>query len=221
MKAATGRTPPPIRSAGLSISAARSHARWPLSKRRRPNRARPISSPSGFPARSAISTGASRWNGGKITRASPPGSRPSPRASRPSSARARPLREGSPMTPSADTPAVPPTWTSTPSKPKLKLPPGACDAHVLVFGPRARFPFGGSYVPSDAPKETLFERHAFLGIERCVIVHSDAQGFRGVRFHYMEHLGTGAPIDEVIKFGARLADIGWHLQIHMAAERIG
>jgi 2-pyrone-4,6-dicarboxylate lactonase len=160
----------------------------------------------------------------------------------------------------ADTPAVPPTWTASPSKPKLKLPPGACDAHVHVFGPRARFPFGGSYTPSDAPKEVLFARHQFLGIERCVIVHSaahgydlaatadalaakggaylgvalmpvdvsdaelkrrDAQGFRGVRFHYMEHLGKGAPIDEVIQFAARLADIGWHLQIHMAADRIG
>ena len=164
------------------------------------------------------------------------------------------------MAPTADTPAVPPTWTETPSKPKLKLPPGSCDAHVHVFGPRARFPFGGSYVPSDAPKETLFARHEFLGIERCVIVHSaahgidlaatadalaakggsylgvalmpvdvsdaelkrrDAQGFRGVRFHYMDHLGKGATIDDVIAFAKRLADIGWHLQIHMAGERIG
>jgi len=49
----------------------------------------------------------------------------------------------------------------------------------------------------------------------------DAQGFRGVRFHYMEHLGKGAPIDEVIQFAGRLAEIGWHLQIHMAADRIG
>jgi 2-pyrone-4,6-dicarboxylate lactonase len=164
------------------------------------------------------------------------------------------------MAQTADAPAVSPSWTATPSKPKLKLPPGSCDAHVHVFGPRARYPFGGSYVPSDAPKETLFARHKFLGIERCVIVHSaahgfdlsatadalaakggaylgvalmpvdiadaelkrrDAEGFRGVRFHYMDHLGKGAPINEVIKFAERLADIGWHLQIHMAAERIG
>jgi 2-pyrone-4,6-dicarboxylate lactonase len=167
------------------------------------------------------------------------------------------------MTPhAADTPAEPPTWTPQPSQPTLKLPPRACDAHVHVFGPRARFPFapGRSFTPSDAPKEMLFARHALLGIERCVIVHTaahgydlaatadalaakngaylgvalvpvaiadaelkhaDAQGFRGARFHYMQHLGKGTPIDEVIDFGQRLADLGWHLQIHMAAELIG
>lgn len=165
------------------------------------------------------------------------------------------------MTQSADTPE-PPTWTSSPSQPRLKLPPGACDAHVHVFGPRARFPFaeGRSYTPSDAPKEALFALHAMLGIERCVIVHTaahgydlsatadalaakggaylgvalvptsisdaelkrlDGAGFRGARFHYMPHLAKGAPIDEAIAFGRRLADIGWHLQIHMAAELIG
>ena len=47
------------------------------------------------------------------------------------------------------------------------------------------------------------------------------QGFRGVRFHYMEHLGKGDPIDAVIAFAARLADIGWHLQIHCEGSRIG
>ena len=166
------------------------------------------------------------------------------------------------MTQRADTVAEPPSWTASPSKPKLKLPPGACDAHVHVFGPRARFPFapGRSFTPSDAPKETLFARHKLLGIESCVIVHTaahghdlaatadaiadkggtylgvalvpttisdadlkraDAQGFRGARFHYMQHLGKGAPIEDVIAFGKRLADIGWHLQIHMAAELIG
>jgi len=47
------------------------------------------------------------------------------------------------------------------------------------------------------------------------------QGFRGVRFHYMEHLGGGAPIEEVIVFARRLADLGWHLQIHCEGFRIG
>lgn len=48
----------------------------------------------------------------------------------------------------------------------------------------------------------------------------DAAGFCGARFHYMQHLGQGTPIGEVIAFGKRLAEIGWHLQIHMAAELI-
>ena len=154
-----------------------------------------------------------------------------------------------------------PTFMARPSQPKLKLPAGACDAHVHVFGPGARFPYdpGRATIPSDAPKETLFALHAFLGIERCVIVHTaahgfdnsatadalaakggsyrgialapttiadpelmalDAAGFRGVRFHYMQHLKAGAPINDVIAFGSRLAALGWHLQIHMQADRI-
>jgi 2-pyrone-4,6-dicarboxylate lactonase len=43
----------------------------------------------------------------------------------------------------------------------------------------------------------------------------DKVGFRGVRFNYMSHLGTGAPIDEVLALAERLAPIGWHLQVHM------
>ena len=45
-------------------------------------------------------------------------------------------------------------------------------------------------------------------------------GFRGVRFHYMEHLGAGDPIDAVLAMAPRLAEIGWHLQIHLAGGRI-
>jgi 2-pyrone-4,6-dicarboxylate lactonase len=48
----------------------------------------------------------------------------------------------------------------------------------------------------------------------------DAAGICGARFHYMRHLAKGPSIDEVIAFGERLADIGWHLQIHMEAELI-
>ena len=48
----------------------------------------------------------------------------------------------------------------------------------------------------------------------------DAQGFRGVRFHYMGHLGTGERIEDVLVMAKRLAEIGWHLQIHMDGPRI-
>src|SRR5450759_2152589 len=171
----------PIRNVGSPISAARSPARSPLSKNRRPIRARPISLRSGSLARSVISTGASRWNGGKIIRGSPPGSRPSPRTSRPSSAQGRRPYKGSRiMTPhTADTPADPPYWLASPSKPKLRLPPGSSDSHVHIFGPRKTFPFaeGRNYTPSDATKEMLFALHELLGIEHCVIVQPNCHGY--------------------------------------------
>jgi len=154
-----------------------------------------------------------------------------------------------------------PSFLQNPSKPRLKLPPGACDVHFHVFGPHARFPFaaGRSYTPADAPKEKLFALHKHLGIERGVVVQSaahgfdnsasadliaarkndyvgvallpvdvspseikrlDEQGFRGVRFNYMKHLGEGTPIDQVISFSKKLADLGWHLQIHMDSSLI-
>jgi 2-pyrone-4,6-dicarboxylate lactonase len=162
----------------------------------------------------------------------------------------------------ADTPADPPYWMAAPSKPKLKLPAGASDTHVHIFGPRARFPFadGRNYTPSDATKEMLFALHDHLGIEHCVIVQPNCHGYDnsvtedaiaatggayrgialvptsvkdaelkrlaaaglcGARFHYMKHLSKGAPIDDAIAFGKRLADLGWHLQIHMEASLIG
>ena len=40
------------------------------------------------------------------------------------------------------------------------------------------------------------------------------QGFRGVRFHYMGHGGKGDSLEDALKMAHRLAEIGWHLQIH-------
>ena len=42
----------------------------------------------------------------------------------------------------------------------------------------------------------------------------DAQGFRAVRFNFMRHLGKGANPEEVVALSLRLADMGWHLQVH-------
>jgi 2-pyrone-4,6-dicarboxylate lactonase len=127
----------------------------------------------------------------------------------------------------ADTPAAAPYWMAQPSLPKLKLPRGACDAHVHVFGPRARFPFadGRSYTPSDAIAATgkAYKGIALVptDISDTELKRLDAAGLTGARFHYMRHLGKGAPIDAAIALGKRLADIGWHLQIHMEASLIG
>src|SRR5207245_6118968 len=72
-----------------------------------------------------------------------------------------------------------PSFLASPSRPKLKLPAGACDAHVHVFGPQKIFPFAENrpFTPADAPKEKLFALHAMLGIEHCVIVQSTCHGF--------------------------------------------
>lgn len=65
-----------------------------------------------------------------------------------------------------------------PVKPKIELPPGACDAHCHVFGPARKFPYAPdrSYTPPDAPVEQLRKLHAHLGISRAVIVHASCHG---------------------------------------------
>ena len=59
-----------------------------------------------------------------------------------------------------------------PSKPKIKPPKGAVDAHCHVFGPANKFPFAPErkYTPCDASKEQLFELRDFLGFQKNVIV---------------------------------------------------
>lgn len=70
------------------------------------------------------------------------------------------------------------TYDPQPRAPRLRLPAGACDSHVHVFGPAARFPYAASrnFTPIDAPKEQLFALHRTLGISRCVIVQSTVHG---------------------------------------------
>jgi len=65
-----------------------------------------------------------------------------------------------------------------PSPPSLALPPGSCDAHFHVFGPRAVFPFSPerTFTPQDAPKERLFALHRMLGFDRGVFVQSACHG---------------------------------------------
>ena len=59
-----------------------------------------------------------------------------------------------------------------------RIPSGACDCHVHVFGPVDRFPYdsGRAYTPGDACIEDLLALHAHLGIERVVIVHPSPYG---------------------------------------------
>jgi 2-pyrone-4,6-dicarboxylate lactonase len=71
------------------------------------------------------------------------------------------------------------TFSTNPSKPRLKLPVNACDAHCHIFGPAAQFPYleSRSFTPVDAGKDQLFALHDFLGIQRCVIVQTALHGF--------------------------------------------
>jgi 2-pyrone-4,6-dicarboxylate lactonase len=75
------------------------------------------------------------------------------------------------------TPTIPPP-DPHPKKPRLVLPPLACDSHFHVFGPHKTFPYAPdrTFTPADAPKEDLFRLHAFLGFERGVFVQSSCHG---------------------------------------------
>jgi len=72
-----------------------------------------------------------------------------------------------------------PSYHPAPSRPRLRLPALACDAHAHVLGPRTRFPFakGRAFTPADAPKERLFALHEKLGIARGIVVQSACHGF--------------------------------------------
>lgn len=58
------------------------------------------------------------------------------------------------------------------------MPRKACDCHVHVFGPNARYPFwpGRTYTPGEASIEELTALHRALNIERVVIVHPSPYG---------------------------------------------
>ena len=76
---------------------------------------------------------------------------------------------------------VTPGWLPfhpSPAVPRLKLPPGAVDAHCHVFGPGAVFPYAPErkYTPCNAGKEQLFALRDRLGFERNVIVQATCHG---------------------------------------------
>jgi 2-pyrone-4,6-dicarboxylate lactonase len=48
----------------------------------------------------------------------------------------------------------------------------------------------------------------------------DAQGFRGVRFNFVQHLGGGPALADVMRLSTKLASLGWHLQLHVESSMI-
>ena len=61
---------------------------------------------------------------------------------------------------------------------RLLAPPGACDCHIHIFGPRARFPLAAelAYAPAEAPVEAYRELQRRLGLSRTVVVQPSAYG---------------------------------------------
>jgi 2-pyrone-4,6-dicarboxylate lactonase len=70
------------------------------------------------------------------------------------------------------------SWHPNPSKPRYTPPLGAVDAHCLVFGPMASFPFSAKakYLPEDAGPEMLFALRDQLGFAKNVIVQASCHG---------------------------------------------
>jgi len=63
-------------------------------------------------------------------------------------------------------------------QPKLTAPPGSCDCHIHIFGPREQFPLATerAYTPTEATVEDYLEVQRRLGIERVVVVQPSAYG---------------------------------------------
>lgn len=65
-----------------------------------------------------------------------------------------------------------------PRTPKLRLPPGACDTHVHLFGPASQYPFdpGSRYVAQDALAEDYIRLQDVVGLSRAIIVSGGGYG---------------------------------------------
>jgi 2-pyrone-4,6-dicarboxylate lactonase len=67
----------------------------------------------------------------------------------------------------------------------------------------------------------------YCGVALAPVTVTDAelrrlhgQGFRGLRFNFMKHLGRASPIEEIIALTGRLAAMEWHLQVHLDSALI-
>jgi predicted TIM-barrel fold metal-dependent hydrolase len=67
---------------------------------------------------------------------------------------------------------------TAPSRPRRPTPPGACDAHVHIFGPFNRFPLSAerSYSSPELPASAFLALLDAIGFERGVLVQPSAYG---------------------------------------------
>jgi len=80
-----------------------------------------------------------------------------------------------------------------PRKPRIKLPPLACDCHFHVFGPRSVYPYSPRriYTPPDAPLASYLELLGVLGAERMVFVQPSVYGTDNrVMLNAMQEIGA-------------------------------
>jgi 2-pyrone-4,6-dicarboxylate lactonase len=65
-----------------------------------------------------------------------------------------------------------------PKAPRLRTPPGACDTHIHLFGPAAKYPFApdSPYTSHDALPETFIALQEKLGLSHAVIVSPGGYG---------------------------------------------
>jgi 2-pyrone-4,6-dicarboxylate lactonase len=65
-----------------------------------------------------------------------------------------------------------------PARPKFKLPPGACDSHVHLFGPSGKYRFAADspYVSPDTLPKDLFALQDAVGLSTAVIVSPGGYG---------------------------------------------
>ena len=65
-----------------------------------------------------------------------------------------------------------------PKRPRLALPPGACDTHIHLFGPAGKYPFApdSPYTSRDALPETYMALQDTVGLSRAVIVSGGGYG---------------------------------------------
>lgn len=92
----------------------------------------------------------------------------------------------------------PPPVRHYPDPPKLVFPPGACDTHIHIFGPQAKFPLSAAKI--NGPFSDVIYEDALLddalamldacGIDRAIFVGTMLYGYR---YDPMVHALTSAP----------------------------
>jgi predicted TIM-barrel fold metal-dependent hydrolase len=111
-----------------------------------------------------------------------------------------------------------------PKTPRLRAPPGACDAHIHLFGPVAKYPFApdSPYTAHDALPETFVALQDKLGLSRAVIVSPGGYGRNyqmlaelGVRGLRMMSAKRGPHVPNYSRdIAVRAAEHGWHVQFY-------